>query len=249
MAVQKTTFDACLPLPSSGFGGLAIGGAGVEPFVTAGFGGLAIGGSGPSPFITAGLGGLAIGGLGAQFGVGAGFGGLALGGLGAEPSPPPPPPPGGNETKNPTVIDAPSWLNPDNAKLCDGVYATFILPAGDTLLMRGTTFAFSLPGATTIVGIIVEVTAKESGSGISFSSCKIGGVPGFSNNLAPNTELPTSPTTYSLGSTVSMVPWGVTPTVAQVKAATFTVDLVFSHLAGMGPTVSLDCIRVTVYYT
>lgn len=141
-----------------------------------------------------------------------------------------------------------SWSNPGNAAASDNSYATVSLfPTGQSHYLKATNFGFSIPGGSTIEGIVVEVEHKESGSGVCRDNrIRIvkGGAIG-STDKASGTEWPTSDGTASYGADNDL--WGETWTVSEINASDFGVAI---SAIGLGTgTASIDHIKITVYYS
>lgn len=131
--------------------------------------------------------------------------------------------------------------------MSDNSYATCVLfPSGQSHYLAATNFGFSIPGGSTIEGIVVEIEHKESGA----AACRDnrvriikGGVTG-STDKASGTEWPTSDGYGSYGASNDL--WGETWTVADINSSGFGVAV--SALGLGGGTASVDHVRVTVYY-
>jgi hypothetical protein len=151
-----------------------------------------------------------------------------------------------------------AWSNPTNAASSDNTYATVAGDgSGDTLqshYLKATNFGFSIPGGATISGIVVEVEAKDDG----LATNKINIVRLVkANAIQPTSRASDSPAaltttdTYKVYGSSSQL-WGQTWTDADINASTFGV-VVAAQLdflgSGVVSTVSIDHIRITVYYT
>ena len=146
-----------------------------------------------------------------------------------------------------------TWSNPGNAAAGDSVYATANLgPAGQSHYLKATNFGFAIPGGSTITGILVIVTRKESASnGCKDNRVRIvkGGTIGATDR-ASATEWPTvaAAAEYGgdgLGGSTDL--WGETWTVSDINASNFGVAI--SALGINGAQASIDFISITVFYS
>jgi len=153
-----------------------------------------------------------------------------------------------------------AWSNPDNAKVSDDVYAT--VEGRDssflTHYLKATNFGFSIPTGATINGITVEVEAKTDTTNTalrSYTYAKIvkGGTIGtYNDNHTPAAGYyPTLDAYTSFPETVTNDLFGTTWTAEDINNSGFGVATIVFVLAGLtaGKFVSIDHIRITVYYT
>lgn len=144
------------------------------------------------------------------------------------------------------------WLNPDNAKVSDAVYAT-INGAQNSIshYLKATNFGFSIPIDATISGITVEIQ-KQKGAvdgDSTDNSVKLvkGGVISGNDkadtvNPWPSTE---AYTTYGSSSDI----WGLTLSPADINASNFGVVISGKITnADISTDGSIDHIRITVSY-
>jgi len=155
-----------------------------------------------------------------------------------------------------TVIDdatvgTVSWSNPNNAKVSDNVYTTALGP-GPFLTyshyLKVTNFGFSIPVGAIISGILVEIEIKVAGGAGGKDSriqiVKSDGTIGTTNK-ATNMALPTTEIYISYGGSSDL--WDETWTPANINDIDF--GSVFSATITKWATVSVDHVRITVYYT
>ena len=150
------------------------------------------------------------------------------------------------------TVGTKTWSNPGNAQFSDDIYATVSLVGEDiSHYLKATNFGFSIPDGSTINGIAIDVERKRNIAGGSLTSdqsvriVKGGVITG--SDLTNGLSLPTTDTYITYGGSSNL--WGTTWTVAQINASDF--GFVWS---GIGEefetaTVSIDHIRITVYYT
>jgi hypothetical protein len=116
-----------------------------------------------------------------------------------------------------------------------------------THYLKATNFGFTIPGGSTIEGIVVEIEHKESGSTVAKDNrVRIvkGGTIG-STDKASASEWPTSDAYASYGRFDDL--WGETWSSTDINATDFGVAL---SAIGLGAgTASVDHIRITVYYS
>jgi len=146
-----------------------------------------------------------------------------------------------------------NWSYPGEITADDGSASS---PAGSayvhllkseySYLLYATRFDFSLPDDAAITGIKVEVEARGAGWEIAYVALRnAGSVWGTAN--FPATLLTSSYTVYSYGGESDT--WGVAnPTVADINSSGFGVSLGV-RAGNSAPTVYVDFVRVTVYYT
>lgn len=151
-----------------------------------------------------------------------------------------------------TVVDGGgdvTFDNPDNAKVEDGVSTT----ATATSVVGGvkaTNFSFSIPVGSTINGVLAEwkSSSTEATSSNDIQALVVNG----SETSAPdggsnNDNLTGTLTFYSVGGATNT--WqGSLPTVTEANASGFGVS-VYEAFGTVEATISIDVIRVTVFYT
>lgn len=143
-----------------------------------------------------------------------------------------------------------SWVGVTNAEASDGVFATASIGVGNpSHLIKSSGHGFSVPGTATILGIKVEVGAKASGNSHDFKCflVKGGTVQTGGTNQAANTALTTTLTNYTYGSSSDL--WGGSWTPSDVNASNFGAAWSATSPAFPNNTVSVDYIRITVYYS
>ena len=145
-----------------------------------------------------------------------------------------------------------AWTTPGNITASDGNYATATPSSGNpTHYLQGTGLGFSVPSNATITGVMLEINDFTSGKGVPIitdnvvSLVKNGTVSG--NNEASGSIWNTGPATAVYGSSSDM--WGLTLTPADVNASNFGAVISTQNSSGVSRTVSVDFMRITVYYT
>lgn len=145
-------------------------------------------------------------------------------------------------------VETDPWTNPGNAATSNDVYATCgpgSMQKSDFL--DATNFGFSIPATATIVGIKVEYEAKAALANRAYYSkvqlIVAGGATG--TNLGDNSYIPVTEAYKEFGGATTM--WGLSLTPAQVNAINFGVRLQF-RTETLSTTVSVDHVRITVYY-
>jgi hypothetical protein len=152
-----------------------------------------------------------------------------------------------------------SWSNTSNVASSNNTYATATLdPAVNSNTIRARNFGFSIPLGATVTNIKVEVEAKASlGGEIGFAKTQIAiHAAGTAADRIGISKFPTPSTltttdTYSVAD-ATQASWGTALTPSDVNAATFSVDVVMSHLNNdsFDPLdVFIDHIRITITYT
>jgi hypothetical protein len=147
-----------------------------------------------------------------------------------------------------------SWDNPSYAMASDGYYASaFASYVVGTQYLRATNFDFSsLPANSQITGIKVEIQ-RRAGAGeyyvfdsdtlLVLSDSEIG-----SFKFGDGNPIPTSDATVVYGDEWDL--WGTTLTAADVKDASFGVDVSFNQeLPDHTYHAYVNFVRITVYYT
>lgn len=141
------------------------------------------------------------------------------------------------------------WINPGRVTAEDGSTATAAVGMSATShCLQGTAFAFSIPAGATVNGILVEVKRSSSVSGATDSKVQLvkgGAISGA--NRATGAAIPAALTYGSYGGPSDL--WGLAFTPADINNATFGAVYQALGTGGLGVTVSVDAIRITVYYT
>jgi hypothetical protein len=144
-----------------------------------------------------------------------------------------------------------AWTNPTNIQADDGTYATVTSAANNavTNYLRATNFGFAVPAGAVITGVQATVEWKSSAANVwrdtSVRLVKAG--TGGGSSLAYSATLPTTDTVWTYGSGADDT-WGNTLTRADVNDTGFGVELSLTHLLTASDTVSVDCVKITVYY-
>ncbi len=150
-----------------------------------------------------------------------------------------------------------AWSNPSNAAAADGTYATVTVPYGaSSHYLFLTNFGLSVPAGATITGVSVDILGIPS-DGFNAKLIKNGAVTGttktfnleiISENFIDhpssgegNISLLIKPVFGGVGDL-----WGATFTQADVVANTFGVAIWSSPTNA--PTMSVDAVRLNVYY-
>lgn len=142
----------------------------------------------------------------------------------------------------------PTWVNPTNATASDNAYATTDMTLGllsDELFAKN--FGFAITG--TVTGIQVEVEIKSSAADfnrIAILYLTKNGTTVTGTNHGSTTYISTVESYISFGDSGDL--WGTTLSADDVNSANFGVMIQISSAnPGLG-TVSIDHVRMTVYY-
>lgn len=143
-----------------------------------------------------------------------------------------------------------SWSNYSNAGASDNAYASVTIsnPA-ESYYLKATNFGFAIPAGATIDGIVVEFE-KKNDSGRNGYDARVRLVKGGTiqaTDKALGTAWPVADTYVTHGGAADL--WGSAWTPADINASNFGVVIAVKDTDGMGPTLKLDHIRITVYYT
>ena len=151
---------------------------------------------------------------------------------------------------NDATVGTIAWTNPNNAKVSDNVYATASNFGGTTTnYLKATNFGFSIPAGATINGMIVEIERKTNNPGAGVDNAvRIvkGGVIG-STNKASGVNWTGSDTYATYGSSSDL--WGETWNGTDINDSIFGVVISAKDTVGESATLTIDHIRITVYYT
>lgn len=154
-----------------------------------------------------------------------------------------------------TSVGTITWNSPGNAASSNDVRASASMLGSSGIIshyLKATNFGFSIPGGSTIDGVVVEIERKRSVSGgqISDSTVKlvIGGVVSGNNKANTGVAWPTADAYFTYGS--SSDTWGLSLTDSDINASTFGVVISVLKLTG-GKTSqgTIDHIRITIHYT
>lgn len=152
---------------------------------------------------------------------------------------------------NNASIGTSAWSNPGNATASDNVDATN-RPSGFVVVtnyLLATQFGFSIPTDATIDGVLVEVEAARSSAG-SFQDSSVRLVVGGTisgNDNSDNQLIGKSDTYYSWGGSTDT--WGLSLTPSDVNGSTFGFAWAAEQFDDPDRTLSVDHMRITVYYT
>lgn len=140
-----------------------------------------------------------------------------------------------------------AWSNPNNAKVSDNVYTTAVVNNSTSHWLKTTNFGFSVPTSAVILGIQVEAEAKISSSGWVLDYVRIvkGGSIGTENKTLG--EYTTTDSYCSIGGSNDL--WGESWTASDINSSNFGVAISTFVDTSSDYTVSIDHVRVTVYYT
>lgn len=153
-----------------------------------------------------------------------------------------------------TTVGTIAWANPNNAKVSDSVYSVAGLDVGPDIshYLKATNFGFAIPAGSVINGILVEIeTRVNTGTMNAWTDIRIvkGGVI-EAVSKAGGASLTTTSTYYPIPSTgASTDLWGGVWTVDDINASTFGVVASQTNDGAGFRIVSVDHIRITVYYS
>lgn len=152
------------------------------------------------------------------------------------------------------------WSDPGNAVSSNDSYATVTLGPSDlSYALRCTGFGFTsgdVPGGATIDGILVEIEVSQDGDALNvlsplvYGGSQLGGGGVGLGQTAGNTGFaPDGTDTYwPLGDSTDTGSASLTQ--AMVVDSSFGIDIYFSvGFTGAGSNVSVDHVRLTIYYT
>lgn len=142
-----------------------------------------------------------------------------------------------------------SWTNPTNVYTENATVASAsMLLSGVTRYLKVTNFGFAIPGPATIDGIVVEAKVRTN-----FGSIQENSVLLYKNNVLTSTDKsratnwPTTLTYVTFGSSSDL--WGTTWTPSDINSADFGFALSAKEVGGSTPSIEVDHVRITVYYT
>lgn len=159
---------------------------------------------------------------------------------------------------NDATIGTIAWINPSDAVSSNDVrsHADGIFPFGyfDSNYLKATNFGFALGGGDTIDGIKVEVEKRSDFANLTLPidlECKIvkGGSIGTVNK-ASGANWTTSDAVTTYGGAADL--WGLTWNPSDINDSTFGFVIsarAFADNKYGPPTVSIDHVKITVYYT
>lgn len=155
---------------------------------------------------------------------------------------------------NDASVGTVAWTNPGNILASDNSNATASANTGVTTnYLKATNFGFSIPTGATIDGIVVEFERKSNNTGTGRDGevklVKGGTIGGDNKATATNWAFITD--RYdSYGANNDL--WGLTWTADDINSSGFGAVLAASPLngaQGLAASLTVDHIRITVYYT
>ena len=153
-----------------------------------------------------------------------------------------------------TVTDiagvGPNWQNPSNARLSDDSRSIVSMTFGglDSHALQATDFQFTIPLASTIDGITVEIEKRYVGVGVQDRSVKLiknGVVVG--SEKASGSAWGAADAFVSYGGATDL--WGETWSVADINASNFGVQLIAFAITSGTSDGEVDSFRITITYT
>jgi len=145
------------------------------------------------------------------------------------------------------------WTNFNNAKACDGAYATAVVHEGAVgPSLSSTNFGFSIPSTAVIAGISVSVLHLDitGNAQIQDNTVRLikGGVGSGNNKASAALWSGTVPETFNYGSATDL--WGLAWSPSDINASNFGVQVNVKNtdLVDGDSTVGIDCVRITVAY-
>jgi len=157
----------------------------------------------------------------------------------------------GGAFANDNTVGTIDWSNPSSANISDDSYATASLGSSAvTHYLKATGFGFNISAGATINGIEVLVERNgDTGSKISDNSVRLvknGTISGNDKSAAGTWPASDGNITYGGSSDL----WGLNWTYSDINSANFGFVISAKHdSSGSTKTASVDCIRITVYYT
>lgn len=145
-----------------------------------------------------------------------------------------------------------AWSNPGNAASSNNSYASVVLTStNSSQYLKATNFSFSIPGGSTIDGILVDIE-RSADSGVTIRDTRVrlvkGGAVGSTDKAATGTSWPGADATASYGSSSDL--WGDTWTDSDINASNFGVVVACTTPSGgSGINAFVDHIRITITYT
>lgn len=152
-----------------------------------------------------------------------------------------------------------AWVNPDNAKVSDNVYATASMTSGFptesySRYLKLTNFGFSIPTDSSIVGVQVSVECKGASGDILDYVVKLvkGGVVVGDNEARPDVEdnavwpdMDEAILYPASGSEEDL--WGISLSPSDVNASDFGVVISCKNVSSSTRLASVDYVSITVY--
>lgn len=157
----------------------------------------------------------------------------------------------GNEGNNNSVGTV-AWVNPSNAALADGNYATASLNASAvSQYLTVSNFGFSVPAGATMNGVLVEVLCQnDPGGNIQDNSIRLYSA---GNPIASDKAVASNWPGYgfeayrSYGGSADL--WGFAVTPALVNAVSFGAVISAKNVGAFPQIAYVDYVRITVYFT
>ena len=151
---------------------------------------------------------------------------------------------------NETSVGSVAWGNVNDAVSSNDTYATNNIVGSQSNYLKSTNFGFALPLGATIVGIVAEFERKWNGlfSGATDTSIRLvknGTIQG--DNKSAGAAWSATEAYVSFGGAADL--WGLTPSRDDVNASDFGVVISATGGGGAGNNISVDHVRMTVYYT
>lgn len=156
-----------------------------------------------------------------------------------------------NSVVNDASIGTAAWSNPSNAAASDNAYATAAVVGTPSVTnsnyLSASDFRFSVPPGSTINGVTVEIERFATGGIDRVVSLVQGGVVSGNNKASGAGWAAADPNTYvTYGANNDL--WGLTLSAKDVNARAFGCVLQAGS-TDTGETVSVDHMRMTVFYT
>lgn len=155
-------------------------------------------------------------------------------------------------TDNVVISDNP-WSDAGNILSLNASYATMFAPAAEACdFLVATGFNFTIPDGASIDGIVVEVSLlcdyNDHPTDYATSDCRLtkNGID-VVGDLQVQEPVPTSQEYFIYGSPTDL--WGTTFTSAEINNSNFGVLFNSSANGAVDINISVDHIRMTVYYT
>ena len=152
-------------------------------------------------------------------------------------------------------FDSSDWIDPTGIGGSGGVYATVEDLGADgnryTYLLKATNFGFSIPAGATILGVVAEIaragTTNTSTVDDTVKIIKGGTIQG--DNKSTGDSVPAGPPTWetnTYGGASDL--WGLSLTPSDINASNFGIVYAGHNIVENLERISVDFIRVTVYY-
>ncbi len=157
---------------------------------------------------------------------------------------------------NDAAVGTVAWVNPNNAKISDGVFTTFTSATNVTShYLKLTNYGFTIPSGATINGIEVDIQRKGSTANTTthtrdlvVSIVKSDGSIGSTNEALLTTNWPAIEATQIYGGSSDL--WGETWADSDINNSNFGMVVQAKNQTSAGnPTGSIDFVSITVTYT